>query len=345
MSSSPDDEASTGTVIAVAPGRVNLIGDHTDTTGGLVLPMAIDLATTVTGHAGGDRVVLRSIAEPEVAVVPLDVTDPSDCSPGWARYVAGVVAELRPPLGFEGEVRTTLPIGAGLSSSAALEVAVALALGFEGSSLELARLTRRAEQRASGVPCGIMDQLASASGVAGHALLIDCGEETIEPIPMPAGVEVRVVHSGEARALAGSAYAERRGAVEAAEAVVGPLRAIGDVSVLDALQDPILRRRARHVVTENERVRAFAAALRQHDLASAGEAMRASHASLRDDFEVSTPALDALVSRLAATPGVIGARLTGAGFGGCVVALAEPGTIDEGWLVRASAGAHRSTTG
>ncbi|MCU1357586.1 MAG: Galactokinase [Acidimicrobiales bacterium] len=344
-STGPGGGPSTATVIAVAPGRVNLIGDHTDTTGGLVLPMAIDLATTVTGRTGGDRVVLRSAAEPEVAVVPLDVIDPADCSPGWARYVAGVVAELRPSIGFDGEVRTTLPVGAGLSSSAALEVAVALALGFEGSPLELARLTRRAEQRASGVPCGIMDQLASASGVAGHVLLIDCGEETIEPIPMPAGAEVRVVHSGEARVLAGSAYAERRGAVEAAEVVVGPLRAIRDVSDLDALEDPILRRRARHVVTENERVRAFAAAMGQEDLAAAGEAMGASHASLRDDFEVSTPALDALVSRLTATPGVFGARLTGAGFGGCVVALTEPGAIDDGWLVRASAGAHRSTTG
>ena len=328
----------------IVPGRVNLIGDHTDTTGGLVLPMAIDLAITVTGTRGGDRVVLVSDAEPEPCVVPLDVADPAAITPGWARYVAGVVAEVRPTVGFEGTVTTTLPVGAGLSSSAALELAVALAVGFRGTPLELARLTQRAEHRASGVPCGIMDQLASAAGVAGHALLIDCHAETVEPIALPDGVEVRVVHSGESRSLAGSAYAKRRAAVEAAEEVVGPLRLLTDVAALDALRDPILRRRARHVVTENARVRAFATALATGDLAAAGQAMAESHASLRDDFEVSTPGLDALVDRLAATPGVHGTRLTGAGFGGCVVALTEPGAVDEGWRVRPAAGPRIRTT-
>ncbi|MCU1351668.1 MAG: Galactokinase, partial [Acidimicrobiales bacterium] len=248
-------------VTAVGPGRVNLIGDHTDTTGGLVLPMAIDLATTVTGRTGGDAVILRSADEPEPAVVQLDVTDPSTLDPPWARYVAGVVAELRPRQGFVGEVSTTLPIGAGLSSSAALEVAVALALGFDGSPLALAAACQRAEQRASGVPCGIMDQLASAAGLVGHALLIDCHALTVEPVALPAGVEVVVVHSGEARALAGSAYAERRAACEAAEAVVGPLRLVHEPAALDRIEDPVLRRRARHVVGENARVRAFAGAL------------------------------------------------------------------------------------
>ena len=152
-------------VLALGPGRVNLIGDHTDYVGGLVLPMAIDLGTTVRGQRGGDRVVLTSDAEPHPAVVALDVADPTAVVPAWARYVAGVVAELRPDAGFTGTVSTTLPVGAGLSSSAALEVAVALALGFEGESLALAQLTQHAEQQASGVPCGIMDQLASAAGV------------------------------------------------------------------------------------------------------------------------------------------------------------------------------------
>jgi len=326
---------------AVAPGRVNLIGDHTDTTGGLVLPMAIDLATTVTGEPGGDRVVLRSADEPEPAVVALDVTDPASASPGWARYVAGVVAELRPTDGFSGQVSTTLPVGAGLSSSAALEVAVALALGFQGSPLELALLCQRAEQRASGVPCGVMDQLSSAAGVSGHALLIDCHALTVEPVALPADVEVRVVHSGEQRTLAGSAYGERRAEVEAAEAVLGPLRLVTEPSAVDVVDDPVLRRRARHVVSENARVRSMVAALRVGDMAEAGRAMAASHASLRDDFQVSTPGLDGLVERLAATRGVWGARLTGAGFGGCVVALTEPGAIEEGWAVRPSVGAHR----
>ena len=327
-------------VTAVAPGRVNLIGDHTDTTGGLVLPLAVDLVTTVTGRTGGTEVVLTSDTEAEPARVPLDVADPAAATPGWARYVAGVVAELRPPVGFTGTVTTTLPVGAGLSSSAALEVAVALALGFDGDPLDLARLTQRAEQVASGVPCGIMDQLASAAGVDGHALLIDCHSLVITPVPVPDGAEIRVVHSGQARELASSAYAERAASVHAAEAVVGPLRLVHDIDALDVIEDELLRRRARHVVTENARVRRAAAALQAGDLPTAGRAMVASHTSLRDDFEVSTDVLDRLVERLTATPGVYGARLTGAGFGGCVVALTEPGVLSEGWAVRASRGAH-----
>lgn len=326
-------------ITAIGPGRVNLIGEHTDSSGGLVLPFAIDLATTVTGTRGGDEVVLVSPTEEHPAIVPLDVTDPAAATPGWARYVAGVVAQLRPTEGFTGEVSTTLPIGAGLSSSAALEVAVALALGFDGSTVDLARLTQLAEQQASGVPCGIMDQLASAAGVAGHALLIDCHALTITPIAVPDDVEIRVIHSGQERQLAGSAYAERKASVDAAEAILGPLRLIEDPGTADALDDEVLRRRARHVISENARVRAVAAALPTGDLAAVGDALRASHASLRDDFDVSTVVLDALVDRLNATDGVIGARLTGAGFGGCVVALTEPGALDEGWLVHAAPGA------
>ena len=327
-------------VVAVGPGRVNLIGEYTDIADGLVLPLAIDLATTVTGTPGGDRVVLTSADEPHPAVVHLDVEDPAAATPAWARYVAGVVAELRPGVGFTGHITTTLPVGAGLSSSAALEVSVALALGFDGTPLELAQLTQRAEQRASGVPCGIMDQLASAAGVEGHALLIDCHSLEVAPVPMPDGVEVRVIHSGQARELAGSAYAERRAAVDAAAEVLGPLRLIEDPAAAEELDDPVLRRRARHVISENRRVRTAAAALTAGDIDAVGAAMAASHVSLRDDFEVSTDVLDALVARLWATPGVIGARLTGAGFGGCVVALTQPGALDEGWLVHAAPGAH-----
>jgi len=326
-------------IVAHAPGRVNLIGDHTDYAEGLVLPMAIDLGTTVTGRREGDRVVLASGTEPEAAIVDLDVADPAAASPAWARYVAGVVAELRPGTGLTGTVATTLPVGAGLSSSAALEVAVALALGFDGEPLALAQLAQAAEQRASGVPCGIMDQLASAAGVAGAALLIDCRSLDVTPVPLPDDVEVRVVHSGQERQLAGSEYAERRAAVEAAAARLGPLRDHDDPGVADRLDDPVLQRRARHVIAENARVRSVVRSLAAGDLDAVGAAMAASHASLRDDFEVSTPVLDALVERLVATPGVIGARLTGAGFGGCVVALTRPGALDEGWLVRPAAGA------
>lgn len=332
------------TVWARAPGRVNLIGDHTDHTGGLVLPMAIDLGTTVEATVGGDAVVLRSDAEAEPAVVPLDVVDPAAVAPRWARYVAGVVAELRPTVGLDGTVSTTLPVGGGLSSSAALEVAVALALAPEPPDARtLAALARRAEHRASGVPCGIMDQLASAAGRAGHSLLIDCDALTIDPVPIPEEVDVVVVDSGRARTLSGSAYADRAAECAAAEVVIGPLRAALPGTEV-AIADPVVRARARHVLTENARVRGAAEALRARDLPLLGALFQESHASLRDDFAVSTPELDHLVARLDATPGVHGARLTGAGFGGCVVAVAERGALarwgpERSWVVRAADGA------
>ena len=329
------------TITAAAPGRVNLIGDHTDTTGGWCLPMAIDLATVVEGAPAGDRIVLRSEREPEPISLPLKIDDPASVDPAWARYVAGVISELRPANGFDGVVRSNLPTGAGLSSSAAFEVAVALALGFEGSPLELALLCQRAEHRATGVPCGVMDQLASVSGRAGHALLLNCAALTVEPIALPHGVEVVVVHSGEARTLAGSAYADRRRDLDHAERVVGPLPA-ASLDDVERIEDDLIRRRARHVVTENERVHRFVAALRAHDLVAAGQLMVESHESLRVDFEVSTAALDELVRRLVITDGVFGARLTGAGFGGCAVVLCEPGTRVDGegvWRVRPADGA------
>ena len=326
---------------AYAPGRVNLIGDHTDYTGGLVLPMAIDRGTTIDAAISpGDEVRLDSVDERGAAVVPLDVRDPASIEPEWARYVAGVVAVLRPMHGVAGSVRSTLPLGAGLSSSSSLTVAAALALGFDGSPHELALACQRAEQVATGVPGGVMDQLTAAVGVAGHALLIDCATLTVTPVPLPDGVDIVVVHSGVRRRLSGSAYAQRRGECEAAERALGqPLRTATttDVALLD---DVVLRRRARHVVTENERVAVVARAFAGADLAVVGEAMAESHASLRDDFEVSTPVLDALVRRLTDTPGVIGARLTGAGFGGCVVALAHAGVALDGRKVCAAGPAY-----
>jgi len=325
-------------VKAHAPGRVNLIGDHTDYTGGWVFPMAVDRGTTVELDRGGHVVELASADEPEPARVPVDVADPAAVAPGWARYVAGVVAVVRPVTGGTGTVRTTLPLGAGLSSSAALEVAVALALGFSGTALELALACQRAEHLAWGTRTGIMDQLASAAGVAGSALLIDCTSLEVTPVELPGGVEVVVADSGQRRSVATSAYAERRAQCEAAEAVVGPLRT-ATVDDLAVLGDPVVRRRARHVVTENARVLDFAAALRSGDPAAAGRIMSRSHASLRDDFEVSTPALDALADHLQGAPGVHGARLTGAGFGGCVVALANRGSGIPGWRLSAAPGA------
>lgn len=326
------------TVRAFAPGRVNLIGDHTDHTGGLCLPMAVSMGVTVTGRRGGARVRLRSEGYDGLVDLPLVVDDPAAVTPGWVRYAAGVVAETEPAQGFEGTVSSDLPAGAGLSSSAALEVAVALALGFEGHGLELARRCQRAEQRASGVPCGILDQLTSVSGVEGHALVMDCEDLTIRPVPVPESLDVVVVHSGQERSLADSAYAERRAECEAAQAIVGPLRTASEED-LGAIGDPVVRRRARHVVTENERVRRAAEALVAGDLRGLGALFVESHASLRDDFACSTPVVDELVARLVATPGVHGARMTGGGWGGCVVAIAEPGAVEEGWHVRPGPGA------
>jgi galactokinase len=251
--------------------------------------------------------------------------------------VAGVVSEMRPAVGIRGHVTTTIPIGGGMSSSHALEVAVALALGFDGSIIELAQLTQRAENRASGVPTGIMDQLSIAAGRAGHALLIDCGQLTVTPCPLPDDIEV-VVRFVARRTLVGSAYADRVAECAAAEAEIGPLRLASPADAA-GVSDPLVRRRAMHVVAENQRVRDFAAALQAHDLGEAGRLMVAGHESLRDLYETSTPVMDAAVEQLCATPGVWGARMTGGGFGGCVVALTEPGAVHDGWIVEAVDGA------
>jgi len=329
-----------------APGRVNLIGDHTDYAGGWVLPMAIDRGTTIEYRRSGERVQLISSAEP--AAVTLELSGGAGAEPaGWGRYAAGVLATYGQARGGFGVVHSDLPIGAGLSSSSSLTVAFALAVGFEGTALELAQLCQEAETLGSGVPGGIMDQLCSAAGRSGHALLIDCTSLDVEAVALPPSAEVLVAHSGQPRTLVGSAYADRRNDCELAAAELGPLRDASEADV-EGIAEDRLRRRARHVVTENARVLEAAAALKSGDLAGAGRLMDASHRSLAADFDVSTPALDQLAGTLRALPGVCGARLTGAGFGGCVVALAEAGTAERlaglelpgpAWLVRASDGA------
>jgi galactokinase len=327
------------TVTVWAPGRVNLIGDHTDYMGGLVLPMAVQLGTTITAEPDRtDRLVLRSDRLDGTVDVALPVLDAASVEPSWGRYAAGVAQELGAVRGLDGVVRSDLPIGGGLSSSASLEVAVALALGATGSPLQIARLCQRAEVAATGVPCGIMDQLAVTAGIDGHALLIDCATDEVTPVRVPERAAVWVLDSGEPRELAASGYASRRAQAEAAAAIVGPLphASMADIGAID---DPVLRARARHVRSECDRVRAFAAAVAADDLVRAGQLMTESHRSLRDDYEVSTTALDELVERLAATPGVHGARLTGAGFGGCAVALADRGVPLEGIRVRPTVGA------
>jgi galactokinase len=327
-------------VVVRAPGRVNLIGDHTDYTGGLALPMAIDRQVVVDGFDGPDKVIhLTSDQDPAPARFSVPVTSLEGIEPVWARRVAAIAAELGRENGFTGSVQSTVPIGAGLSSSGALGVGVALALGAADTLTrnEIALLCQRAQQAATGVPAGVLDEMASLHGLAGHAILLDCHDLATEAVPLPEQAEF-VVRYVSHRTVAGSPYAERVAACHAAEQQIGPLRSATSEDV-GTIADSTLRARARHVVSENQRVRDCAAALRAGDLEAAGALMTASHVSLRDDYEVSTPALDEAVERLEASEGVYGARLTGAGFGGCVIALARPGAITDGWVMKTVDGA------
>ena len=308
-----------------APGRVNLIGDHTDYNEGFVLPLAVDVECVVRATPRGDGVVRVTSDSFESPVeLPADGSaEPRDVEPRWGRLVAGVIRSLAPlgraPAGIDAHVMSTVPVGGGLSSSAAFEVAVGLALcdaaGLAPSPDDLARACQQAEELATGVPCGIMDQLASLRGRRDSALLIDCRSLEVEPVPLPDGVAVLVVDSGVSRALEDTAYAVRRAECEAIAARLG-LASLRDATPEQVAGEP----RARHVVSENARVLAFAEALRRGSVDALGPLLLESHASLRDDYEVSTPELDSLVERLVGA-GALGARLTGAGFGGSVVSL------------------------
>lgn len=320
-----------------APGRVNLIGEHTDFSNGCVLPVAIDLGITITG-AKAERIVLESDLR-SGAPITLDPDGSVSENPGgWARYVAAVARELailgRPDVGFAGQLRSTLPSGAGLSSSAALEVAVATALcavaEFSIDPLELAAACQRAEFAAVGMPCGIMDQAASALGSAGSAIYLDCGSLAHELIPIPDEVALVTIDSGIRHEHEFSGYAERRRQLEEAlvvlegrspaEVTIDEAQRAAEAANLDALH----WRRLRHVVSENARVRSLAQALKssQGPATDVGTILLDGHISQRDDYEVSLPELDVLVE-LAYDYGAIGARLTGGGFGGSVLALAN----------------------
>ena len=314
------------------------MGDHTDYNEGLVLPMAIGLECVVAVRQRSDReVTLRSLDEVEE---------------DWTRYVDAVREVLAPPRGVDGVLASSVPPGSGLSSSAALEVAVALALGGgDLSPVDLALACQKAEHLATGVPSGVMDQLASVAARAEHALLIDCRSLELRHVRMPDDAAIVVVHSGVRRTLERSEYAERRAACKRIAGDLG-LRSLRDATLDQVLDEPL----GRHVVTENARVEQTVVALEAGDVRRVGELMRESHASLRDDYSVSTPALD-LLTELLESVGAHGARLTGAGFGGCVVAIApsadadsvletarreyglRTGTRPAGWAVSASPGA------
>lgn len=317
-------------IVVRVPGRVNLIGDHTDYTGGLVLPTVVDSYTTITGRFT-DRNEWHLVSETHGEVtIPLDQARALAIDVDWARYPAGVISEmLRIGLavrGFDGTVATSLPIGGGLSSSAAFEIATArVAIASTRAAdvvlddLELAQLCQRAENVATGVPCGIMDQLSIVSGQRGWATMIDCSTFDVTLVPIPD--EVRVEHRFIAqRALAESEYGERVAQCRAIEEMIGPLHQATEHDV-ERIESELLRRRARHVVTENGRVRAFAVALSDHRFDEAGRLMTESHHSLSRDYATSTPVMDAAVESLLCEPDVLGARMTGGGFGGCVVIL------------------------
>ena len=329
------DGSRAGAFVVAAPGRVNLIGEHTDYNDGFVLPLAIERGVRLAVVPRNDRlVVLQTDREPGRVEVDLD----APLEPGrrdWARYPVGVVAEylqrgFAVP-GFEARVSADLPAGGGLSSSAALEVATATAVerlcGRTLPPMERALACQRAEHVHAGVPCGIMDQFAVTFGRAGHALLLDCRSRAIRHVPC-GDVAVLVADSGVKHALADGEYARRRQECHAAADRLG-VAALRDVSVADwprleqRLPEP-LARRARHVVTENDRVGRFVTALESGDWSTAGRLMAESHASLAHDYEVSCRELDLLVAAAAGVPGIVGCRMTGGGFGGCVVALARP---------------------
>ena len=325
--------------LAYAPGRVNLIGDHTDYNDGLALPMAIDLGVEVHYEQGsGQTLVIDTDLDP----VRAEIGATGGRLPDWARLANAVVEQVRPAHGGRVQVHSDLPTGAGLSSSAAFGVALALALGVEPVPIEVARLCQRAEH-AIGVPVGLMDPLVSVAATPGHALLIDFATLRTEPVAIPEVAEIVVVDSETPRRLETSAYAERRAECEAAASILGSPLGRATEADLGRISEPLLRRRATHVVSEVARVRAFAEALSNDDLPTAGDLMTESHRSLADDFDVSTPALDRLAGALRSDPGVYGARLTGAGFGGCVVVLCRPGTElsvpNPRWHVKAAGGA------
>ena len=331
-----------------APGRVNLIGEHTDYNDGVVLPAAIDLEIRIDLVPRTDRLVrLELAADGEMGELDLDAIGAP--TGGWLDYVAGVALELihagLPIGGFDGRLSSTLPASAGLSSSAALELAAAWALmasaaGFQPESVDrlaLARCCQRAENEYVGVRTGLMDQFASSCGEAGCALLLDCRSLEYRPVELPVGLRLVVVETGAQRRLAASEYNQRRSECERGVAV---LRARGEqvASLRDATLDmldsaasdlgDVVYRRCRHVVGENARTLAAVRALETDDRIALGALFAASHASLRDLYEVSSPALDAAVEIATGTRGVVAARMTGGGFGGCTVNLVEPGATD-----------------
>ncbi len=321
------------TYIVRAPGRVNLIGEHTDYNDGFVLPMAINRAAWIALRPRPDqRVIVHSLDFNEV--IEFDLTDLQK-GEGWPEYIKGTAWALQETgynlQGWEGVIAGDVPIGAGLSSSASLELATARAFAtianFDWDAAAMAKVGQRAENEWIGMNCGIMDQMISAAGKSDHALLIDCRSLETELVPLPPGTVVVVLDTGTRRGLVDSAYNERRSQCEAA-AKFFHVPALRDVTLeqfeasADQL-DGLTMRRARHVITENARTVQAKDAMLKGDAAELGQLMDASHVSMRDDFEISGDALNAIVTAARQHPACFGARMTGGGFAGCAVALVQ----------------------
>jgi len=341
------------TFVVRAPGRVNLIGEHTDYNDGFVLPLAINRAAWIALRPRRDsRVRIHALNFDDVAEIDLDSMRHED--EGWCEYVKGVAHILSEEwnlIGWEGVLAGDVPIGAGLSSSAAVELAVARAFaaigGFPWDAARMARVGQRAENEWVGVNCGIMDQMISAAGQRDHALLIDCRSLETQAVPLPADTVVVVLDTATRRGLVDSAYNERRAQCEAAAAFFG-VPALRDVD-MDSFEsgsarlNPIVRRRARHVISENERTLAAAEAMRRGDATELGRLMNASHVSMRDDFEISREEMDVMVALAQSEPACYGARMTGGGFGGAAVALVRAAGVEA--FAAAVSDAYRRATG
>ncbi len=320
-----------------APGRVNLIGEHTDYNLGFVLPIAIDFATWVA-VAPNDNGRLRVYSQNldhgrDWAIEEIPRLRPVH---DWTDYVIGIARQIQNLRPLDALIYSTVPVGAGLSSSAALEVSTALAFGSDARGIELAKQARRSENDFVGMPCGIMDQYASVCGREGAAIKIDCRSLENEIVALPAGAAIVAVNTMVKHELSGSAYRDR---VRECAQAVDAIRTAGHPEVeslrdatleqVDLIDNPVARKRARHVVSEDNRVNDFVAAARQGNLADMGRLFVSSHRSLQHDYEVSSEELDFLVDTAVALPGVYGARMTGGGFGGCTVNLLDGESVDQ----------------
>ncbi len=328
-----------------APGRVNLIGEHTDYNDGFVLPAAIEREMVLAVGPEEERTVLRSLDYPHEVDFPLNHIERAEADP-WGNYARAVAWALQDAgyvlKGLHGVGRGDVPIGSGLSSSAALEVAVAMAYqavsGFEMDGVTMAKLCQRAENAFVGVNCGIMDQFVSRSAIKGHALLIDCRSLDFRPVPLPSdGVKIVIADTAKRRGLVDSEYNARRAQCEEAVRLLSRdlpgIQALRDVTLeqFESLQDQlpeVTRKRARHVITEDHRTLTAVKRLEAGDMAAFGQLMNESHRSLRDDYEVSCSELDCMVTLAWGRSGVLGSRLTGAGFGGCTVSLVQTDAVD-----------------